>query len=158
MTTERATGPVEAMFFGAPTPILPVRNLAASVDYYVNALGFQLDWSDPSGYGFASLSRGKCHLFLAEGDQGQPGGVWVWVGVGDAERLRDDYRRRGARIRHPPSNFSWAYEMQVEDLDGNVLRMGSDPLPDQPPGPWLDMRGTLWKPLPDGGWTAEGHG
>jgi catechol 2,3-dioxygenase-like lactoylglutathione lyase family enzyme len=146
--------PVATMFFGAPTPIIPVRNLAASVDYYVDALGFTLDWSEPGGYGFASLSRGKAHLFLAEGDQGNLG-VWVWIGVGDAEALWKDYQRRGAKIRHPPTNFSWAYEMQVEDLDGNVLRMGSDPLPDQPFGPWLDMRGVSWTRTADGEWIGS---
>jgi hypothetical protein len=34
--------------------------------------------------------------------------------------------------------------MQVADPDGNVLRVGSDPRPDQPFGPWLDMEGRLW--------------
>ncbi len=26
----------------------------------------------------------------------------------------------------PPKNFEWTLEMQVEDLDGNLLRIGSD--------------------------------
>ena len=33
--------------------------------------------------------------------------------------------------------------MQVEDLDGNILRFGSAPLPDQPFGEFLDMDGRL---------------
>ncbi len=35
--------------------------------------------------------------------------------------------RRGVGIRLPPTNYSWALEMQVEDPDGNVLRLGSEP-------------------------------
>jgi hypothetical protein len=31
-----------------------------------------------------------------------------------------------------PRNFEWAYEMRVEDLDGNVLRIGSEPRSDIP--------------------------
>ena len=27
----------------------------------------------------------------------------------------------------PPTTFPWALEMQIEDPDGNVLRIGSDP-------------------------------
>jgi len=27
----------------------------------------------------------------------------------------------------PPQNYSWAYEFRVEDPDGNVLRVGSEP-------------------------------
>jgi hypothetical protein len=32
----------------------------------------------------------------------------------------------------PPTNFPWALEMQVEDPDGNVLRIGSEPKTDRP--------------------------
>jgi hypothetical protein len=35
-------------------------------------------------------------------------------------------------IRLKPTNFAWAYEMQVEDPDGRVLRFGSDPKGDRP--------------------------
>jgi hypothetical protein len=50
----------------------------------------------------------------------------------------------GARIRRPPTNYPWAFEMQVEDLDGNVLRFGSDSIPGESYGEWLDMHGRLW--------------
>ena len=135
------TDPATPVEFGGATPIFRVRSLSASLDYYVNVLGFKMDWGGPGG--FASVSRGRCTLFLCEGDQGHLG-TWAWVGVDDAGRLFEPYRRAGAKIRQEPTNFSWAYEMQVEDLDGNVLRFGSDPIPDQPFGPWRDMNGKLW--------------
>lgn len=53
-------------------------------------------------------------------------------------------RRREQKIRHPPTNYSWALEMQVEDLDGNILRLGSDPRAGEPDGEWLDMYGNRW--------------
>jgi hypothetical protein len=34
--------------------------------------------------------------------------------------------------------------MQIEDFDGNVLRIGSDPRPGEPGGEWLDMYGRRW--------------
>lgn len=145
-----AAGPVE---FEGVTPILRVKDLAASIEYYVGVLGFKLDWQGPGT--FASVSRGRCTIFLCEGDQGHPGG-WVWVGVGDAGALFEDYRSRGARVRHPPTNYEWSYEMQVEDLDGNVLRFGSEPKEDQPFGQWLDMHGQQWIKSPDGGWARVG--
>jgi catechol 2,3-dioxygenase-like lactoylglutathione lyase family enzyme len=145
-----AADPVE---FEGVTPILRVKDLAASVAYYVGVLGFKLDWQDPGILG--SVSRGRCTIFLCEGDQGLPGG-WVWVGVGDAGALFEDYQSRGARVRHPPTNYQWSYEMQVEDLDGNVLRFGSEPKQDQPFGEWLDMRGQRWAKAPDGGWARVG--
>ena len=37
--------------------------------------------------------------------------------------------------------------MQVEDLDGNVLRIGSDYEEDQPLGVWKDGDGVCWRHL-----------
>jgi hypothetical protein len=89
------------------TPILRVRSLAASIDYYTGVLSFKLDWQSPGI--LASVSRGRCCIFLCEGDQGNPG-AWVWIGVSDAEALFDEYRAKGAKVRHPPTNYPWARE------------------------------------------------
>jgi len=141
--------------FEGGNPIVRVRSLSASVDYYIRVLGFKLDWENPGL--MASVSRGRFGLFLCEGDQGNPGS-WVWIGVSDAEALFEEYRAKGAKIRHPPTNYAWTYEMQVEDPDGNVLRLGSEPKTGQPIGEWLDMRGDTWAPSPDGGWTRVERG
>jgi catechol 2,3-dioxygenase-like lactoylglutathione lyase family enzyme len=132
-----------ATTFERTVPIFRVQDVRAAVGYYVNALGFRLDWEN-SGV-FAAVSRGNCTIYLSEGDQGHPG-AWVWIGVSDAAALETEYRSTGARIRHPPTNYPWAYEMQVEDLDGNVLRFGSDTIRGGPYGEWLDMDGRLWPP------------
>ncbi len=137
------------------SPIFRVESLTASIDYYVRVLGFKVDWENPRV--IASISRDGCSIFLSEGDQGNPGG-WMWIGVGDVEALFAEYRGKGAKVRHPPTNYSWAFEMQIEDPDGNVLRMGSEPKPDEPLGPWLDMRGDLWMPRPGGGWARVERG
>lgn len=114
--------------FENSVPILSVVNLTASIDYYVNVLGFKMDWQYG---GTASVSRDKSGLMLCEGAQGSPG-TWVWIGVTDAERLFDEYVARGTKIFMKPTNFSWAYEFRIEDPDGHVLRFGSDPKPDKP--------------------------
>lgn len=129
--------------FGPATPVLRVASLRASIEYYVNVLGFTLDWEGEAGFG--SVSRDRCTIFLCEGDQGHPG-VWVWIGVRDAGALEQEFRERGAKIRHPCTNYYWAYEMQVEDLDGHVLRFGSEPVAGLPQGEWLDMHGRAWPP------------
>ena len=134
MPTETKTG------FEGVTPILPVKDLAASINHYVRTLGFHLDFQTPY---FASILRDRCHLFLCLRDQGNPG-AWVWIGVEDAAALFKEYQTSGAKIRHAPTNYGWAYEMQVEDIDGNVLRMGSEAKAGQPEGEWLDMYGTRW--------------
>ncbi|HUJ32240.1 MAG TPA: VOC family protein [Candidatus Acidoferrum sp.] len=144
-----AKGTAKAQVFGGVNPIFRVRDLQASIDYYVNALGFKADWG---GADFASVSRDRCHIFLCVGDQGHFG-TWVWIGVEDVEVLLDEIRAKGAKVRHEPSNYGWAYEMQIEDLDGNVLRIGSEPREDKPTGDWLDMNGDTWRKLPDGSHT-----
>ncbi len=151
--SHKRRAPLGTTSFEGITPIFRVRSVAASIEYYVKILGFKVDWGDGEKF-FASVSRSRCHIFLSKGDQGNAGG-WVWIGVGDAEALFKEYRASGAKIRHAPTNYEWAYEMQVEDLDGNVLRMGSEPKADKPFGEWLDMRGDVWVTKNDGGWARK---
>jgi hypothetical protein len=61
----------------------------------------------------------------------------VWIGVGDAAMLHAEYTGTGATIRLPPTNYSWAYEMHVEDPDGHVLRLGSEPRKNEPFSAWV---------------------
>jgi len=105
------------------TPILRVERLDASRRYYIDTLGFALDWETE---GMISVSRDGKSIMLCEGDQGRPG-TWIWIGVEDADALLAELAARGARIRTPPQNFDWAYEFTLEDPDGHVLRIGSAP-------------------------------
>ena len=86
--------------FKGQCPILRVANLDASIDYYLAMLGFKLNWKTPY---FASVERDRAGVFLAQGDQGHPGG-WVWIGVSDARALCAEYVSKGAKIRHRPTN------------------------------------------------------
>ena len=140
-----------SQLFGKAVPVLRVESVERSLHYYTVILGFRIDFQTP---GFASVSRDQCNLFLCEGDQGHAG-TWLWIGVPDAQQLFEEWKAKGANIRHPPTNYDWALEMQVEDPDGNILRLGSDAIRDQPRGPWLDMNGTLWDPVEGGGWKTR---
>ena len=105
-------------------PILRVEDLEVSRRYYIQKLGFALDW-DYAGK-MISVSRDHKAIMLCERDQGQVG-TWPWIGVDDADALFAEFSAKGARIRTPPQNFSWAYEFTLEDPDGHVLRFGSEP-------------------------------
>jgi len=110
--------------FEGSQPILRVENMKASVQFYVDKLGFKnADWANDT---FTSVNRDGAGLYLCQGAQGR-GGAWVWIGVEDAEKLHEELKARGVAIRMPPTKYSWALEMQVEDPDGNVLRLGSEP-------------------------------
>lgn len=110
-------------------PILNVKNFSASIEYYVNVLGFrkEWDWGDPPDVG--SVERDDCSIMLVEAEQGHPG-TWLWMGVEDAEEYYKEYKASGAKIREHPINYPWAYEFRVEDLDGHVIRIGSGPKED----------------------------
>ena len=105
-------------------PILRVADMARSLRYYVDVLGFtNAEWG---GDDFTCVSRDGASIYLCEGGQGHPG-TWVWVGVGDVDALFEEYSQSGATILHPPEQFPWANEMKISDPDGHVLRFGSDP-------------------------------
>jgi catechol 2,3-dioxygenase-like lactoylglutathione lyase family enzyme len=110
--------------FECVDPILRVEDMARSVRYYVDVLGFEnADWGNEH---FTYVGRDGRGLYLCRGGQGHAG-AWVWIGVGDVRALHRVYLERGAVIRQEPKNEPWSLEMQVEDPDGNVLRFGSDP-------------------------------
>ena len=107
-------------------PILRVNNLAASIRYYVDVLGFRVDWGGEDRSTFASVSRDGRAIMLSQGEQGQPG-TWLWIGVEDIEPLFEQFSAKGVKFREQPTNYPWAYEMRLEDPDGHVLRFGSEP-------------------------------
>jgi catechol 2,3-dioxygenase-like lactoylglutathione lyase family enzyme len=109
-------------------PILSVADMARSLRYYVDVLGFtNAEWG---GDDFTCVSRDGAHIYLSEGDQGQAG-TWVWLGIEDVDSLHQEYCETGAAILEAPRDFAWAREMKVGDPDGHVLRFGSDPKEEQ---------------------------
>lgn len=111
--------------FTSTTPILRVRDVLAAVDYYVDKLGFQQQWVWGEPPNFACVVRDETAFFLSLDCQGQFG-TWVYVNVDDVDAVYEQYQQSGARIVQPPTNFPWGMrEMNVEDLDGHRLRIGS---------------------------------
>jgi hypothetical protein len=45
--------------------------------------------------------------------------------------------------------------MQIEDLDGNVLRIGAERKDGVPEGEWPDVRGEPWVKSGAGEWTRK---
>lgn len=119
------TAPDPAKLVECTIPVLPVTSLQESRSYYLETLGFSLDWGDREDSLICSVSRDGCHLMLAQGLAGRPP-QWVWIGVED-ERLFEEWERVGVTVKQKPMNWSWAYEMKFEDPDGNVLWVGTEP-------------------------------
>jgi uncharacterized glyoxalase superfamily protein PhnB len=148
---QKTSSSIPQVEFGGVTPILRVTDLEASLTFYINALGFKLDWQTTDGH--AAVRRGDVVIMLFADDQGQLG-TWLYVGVNDVDALHIELLEKGVSIRHPPTNYPWgARELQVADVDGHVLRFGSEAT-EEAVGTWLDGRENLWLPQPDGSWRA----
>jgi ankyrin repeat protein len=107
-------------------PILSVKSVPQSIAYYVEKLGFvkKWDWGNPATFG--CVRRDQVEIFLCQGEQGAPG-TWLSIFVQDVDALYEHYKKTGAIIRTPPTNYPWGVrEMNVEDLDGHRLRVGGD--------------------------------
>ena len=108
-------------------PILRVENMEASLRFYVGVLGFaNASWGNQD---FTSVNRrrsGDIPLPRRTGTRRCLGLAW---GRGRRGHL-PDLKACGVPIRMPPTNFSWAVEMQIEDPDRNVLRLGSELRPE----------------------------
>jgi ankyrin repeat protein len=112
--------------FDTVVPILNVKNVPASLEYYIGKLGFVKHWESGSPPNGASVGRGRITIFLFENMQGNPG-TWLWIGMQDVDALHEEYKQSGAAIIAAPVDCPWgSREMQVKDPDGHVLRMASE--------------------------------
>lgn len=112
------------------TPILRVKDMSRSIAFYTDILGFRnAEWGDEN---FTSVNRDGKGIYLCRGEQGVAG-TWIWIGFdGNIFSLYQSLMSKGVKIKLPPTNFTWALEMQVEDPDGHVLRFGTDPNEKEP--------------------------
>lgn len=110
-------------------PQLRMTNWARTRRFYVDGLGFAVDWEhrfEPGFPVFAQLTRDGLSLFLS-GHAGdcQVGGAAYFV-VDDVDALNGDIRRRGIVEAEPPDDTPWGRrEMTVVDPDGNRLRFAN---------------------------------
>jgi len=107
------------------TPILCVQDMAISREFYIGILGFkEAEWGDEN---FTAINRDNTGIYLCRNGQGQTG-TWIWMGFdGNMHELHKLLKEKGVKIRMEPTNFSYALEMHIEDPDGHVLRLGTDP-------------------------------
>ena len=95
-------------------PELPATNLAASLAYYRDQLGFEIKMVLPDrSYAIVERDGMAIHLFTNE-----------------IEPLHDELRKRGARITQPVERKPWGNrDFRVTDPAGNALKF-TEPLAD----------------------------
>ncbi len=111
-------------------PILCVRDVGASIAYYCEKLGFEKSWEFGDEKPFiAQVSRKGLDVILDSGSTiPRPARPSVLsMTLHEAEKLGALWREleaRGAKIASAPFEVVWEkglFQLDVEDLDGNVL-------------------------------------
>src|SRR5438270_1950670 len=121
------------MRFPAPVPEIPAANVDQAAGYYVDTLGFTLDWGDDQG-GIGGISRGNCRLFITNPSfresYGNTGPILIWLNVeskAEVDELFAEWKAADAKIVSEPEDKPWKLrEFIAADLDGNLIRVFYD--------------------------------
>jgi catechol 2,3-dioxygenase-like lactoylglutathione lyase family enzyme len=111
-------------------PQLRISNAQRSLAFYVEALGFEVDWEhqfEPGYPLFFQLTREQQTIFLTEHAGDCEVGGAVYFRVPDAASLCATFVARGAVPREAPAATPWGtVEFMLIDPDGNRLRFASE--------------------------------
>ena len=110
-------------------PALRTLDYERSRRFYVDALGFEIDWEwrpEPGLPVFAQISKAGLSLYLSEhaGD-GEPG-IVVYLYVADVDAWHEEVLDAELAVDSEPENQPWGNrEMRLSDPDGNRLVVAS---------------------------------
>ena len=106
-------------------PMLPVRSMPASVEFY-QKLGFGVERRN-DGWRWAMLAFGECRLMVDESINGHPGaprhGV-LYLYPDDIAAYHQLLRDNGLQIPPLETSFYDMTEFRMDDPDGNRLWIG----------------------------------
>ena len=112
-------------------PVLFVTDVARSVDFYVNQLGFVQSWRyEEEGKAFvAQVERQSCALILSSQwpDKVGRGLIFISLDVDVLHALRSELEQKGVDVK----DGWWGYKLMViHDPDGNELYFNYPNAPD----------------------------
>ncbi|MGH9816292.1 MAG: glyoxalase superfamily protein [Candidatus Acidiferrales bacterium] len=106
---------------------LRITNYARSKAFYVDGLGFQIDWEHrfaPHLPVFAQVSREGLSFFLTEHTGDCPAGALLHLYVPDVDAWYAELKSKGINVNEPPSQtLQGLRDMTVLDPDENKLRI-----------------------------------
>ncbi|HET7535877.1 MAG TPA: VOC family protein [Candidatus Didemnitutus sp.] len=110
-------------------PVFAVKNVDATVKYFVDVLGFKQDFRFEE---YASVTRGELALHVTSaGVFPRPiGGGTAYIFVEDVDKYFKEVSARGARLKQGLQDQPYGLrDFTVEDPDGNLLSFGKILLP-----------------------------
>jgi len=103
-------------------PELPTDDVAASVAYYRDVLGFSVNYEQAD---IAVMDRDAVRVLLIVRTERHAGIASAYVYVRDADALHGELREKGARILGEPENHPWGLrDFRVFDPDDNQITFG----------------------------------
>ena len=107
-------------------PALRISDDAVSRAFYVDRLGFQIEWEhrfQPDFPVFLKVARNGMTVFLTQHRDDCPSGALVHFYVADVDAWYAEFLARGVAIQTPPSeDIEGLRDMLILDPDGNKLR------------------------------------
>jgi len=112
------------MIFKTVVPILYSRDIAASLAYYTDVLGFDGKWAVGNPLSFGAVYKDSVEVFFCKDGQGNPG-TWFSIMIEDADEYYRMVKAKGATIAMDLTDMAHGMrEFWVEDPDGHVIRFG----------------------------------
>ena len=108
-------------------PMLPVRSMPASIEFY-QKLGFIVEQRNDS-WGWAMLCFDECRLMVDQSINPRPGAPRpsvVYLYPDDISEYHKQVRRKGVAAPELDVTFYGLTEFRIDDPDGNRLWIGQD--------------------------------
>lgn len=111
-------------------PILPIHSYEVAKAFYVDWLGFKIDWEfrfEPTLPVYMQVSRGGLVFHLTEHKGGNPGPVMCHIDVNDLDALMAEWKSRRADFVQEVEIAPWnAKHVSLKDPFGNMLGINQD--------------------------------
>lgn len=136
------------MKLGKPIPVLRIFDEAKAREFYVDFLGFKLDWEhrfDDSAPVYMSVSKGDCVLHLTEHHGDCSPGASLRIEIGELDAYCEQLNAKQYRFARPTvQSMPWgSRDMSINDPFFNRLTFTqSDPDPAPMPGVTRTDNGT----------------
>lgn len=111
------------------TTVFTVKDVAASLAYYRDCVGFDIAFEYGAPTFFAGLCSGEVslHLIAASHAPRPPGHGAVSIHVDDVDAVHADLVKRGARILNAPGDQDYGLrDFAIADPDGNMIFFGME--------------------------------
>ncbi len=109
-------------------PILPVKSMPASVDFYCRMLGFELEDRNDD-WGWAMLRVGECRIMVDQSichHQDMPREMVLYLYPDNVVEYHQQVRSNGLDIPDLDTTFYGLTEFRLTDPDGNRLWIGQE--------------------------------